>query len=227
MISCHETFRKTFLKNNCDILLISFCSADINGTLRTSQEMNTEWLLWFKNIKVCDIIFITPNKQDWYSESRKDITEYLHTLIADVKYKRILTFGASMGGFASLLFGSILKADSIISINPQTNISLTCDINKDTIYNFPIVDDGDLTYYIYDNSEIVIYCCNNEYDRKQIDYFAKKIQNVKIEKINTSYDHGFIIDYSNEEIQEMIIKYLYPIINKFINTHNQHLKLLH
>ena len=39
------------------------------------------------------------------------------------EYKKIVAIGSSAGGFAAILFGTILKLQKIIAFNPQTIIS--------------------------------------------------------------------------------------------------------
>jgi len=219
ILTVTKTFHTTTVRNDSSILLISFCSADIHGILRTScQEKNIEWFFWLKNFTQSDIAFITPNKCDWYTESKNDITLYLQSLIKQMKYNTVITFGASMGGYGALLFGSLLEADTIIAISPQTNISQNCYMNENAPFPFPRHSHGDLTLQTYDKCAIHIYCSNNEYDLKQIEYFVKRVRGVCVQKIEKNDSHGFIVDYSNEQIQEMFTNYIFPIINKFVSS---------
>ena len=43
-------------------------------------------------------------------------------LIEKINYSKIILIGGSMGGYGALLFGSLIKCDSILAISPQTFI---------------------------------------------------------------------------------------------------------
>lgn len=71
-------------------------------------------------------IFIKDRYKAWYANGvygvGKDIDsvcKYLSNKIKKIKYTKLITTGMSMGGYASLIFGKLLKADHIISFAPQ------------------------------------------------------------------------------------------------------------
>ena len=64
----------------------------------------------------------------------------LQTLISDFilkkEYDKIITIGASSGGFAALLYGNLINAHKIIAFNPQTVLSSDKDtVIQDTLYS--------------------------------------------------------------------------------------------
>jgi len=77
----------------------------------------------------CDKIFIRDFNQTWYQKGvDKDIdtldklVNYLQETIAKHDYKRICFMGNSMGGYAAILFGTLLNIDKVIAFAPQTFI---------------------------------------------------------------------------------------------------------
>ena len=81
-----------------------------------------------KNVD-CHFIFVKDTNQCWYHKgaiglgnSIDSASHNLKIIINRINYSKVLTIGGSMGGFAALLFGSILKVDGIISFSPQTFI---------------------------------------------------------------------------------------------------------
>lgn len=77
-----------------------------------------------------DFILIREPSKRWYQHGLQDIKggfqgfiKYLSELIAEHEDKKLVVVGASAGGYAAILFGSLLNADQIISYGPQTYIS--------------------------------------------------------------------------------------------------------
>lgn len=78
----------------------------------------------------CDKIFIRDLFQAWYQfgcdsefDSKQKILEYLKSKIDYGNYEKICFCGNSMGGFASIYFGTMLNVKSIIAFSPQTFIN--------------------------------------------------------------------------------------------------------
>ncbi|QAA81357.1 hypothetical protein EI546_06280 [Aequorivita sp. H23M31] len=78
----------------------------------------------------CDKIFLRDFNQAWYHmgvdselNSMDEITEYLGKMITEKGYEKVCFIGNSMGGYAALLFGSILKVSCVIAFAPQTFIN--------------------------------------------------------------------------------------------------------
>jgi hypothetical protein len=72
-------------------------------------------------------IFIRDLYHQWYLGSLGELgsgitqtSSSLHQLIKDAKPSSVLFLGASAGGFAALLFGSLLVPDAICVFSPQT-----------------------------------------------------------------------------------------------------------
>jgi len=77
-----------------------------------------------------DFVLVRDPTKRWYQHGLQDLEggfqgliNYLSELIAEREGKKLVVVGASAGGFAAILFGSLLNADQIISYGPQTYIS--------------------------------------------------------------------------------------------------------
>jgi hypothetical protein len=77
-----------------------------------------------------DILLIKDDKMSWYlcgldgiSKDVGETVEFIHKYTD--KYKRLLFFGSSMGGFASILYGSLINHPNkvINAFGPQVDIS--------------------------------------------------------------------------------------------------------
>lgn len=81
-----------------------------------------------KNID-CHVIFIRDTNQSWYhkgviglGENINEVKNNIREIINKINYSMIITIGGSMGGYAALLFGSLLPVNGIIAFGPQTFI---------------------------------------------------------------------------------------------------------
>lgn len=77
----------------------------------------------------CDKIFFRDFHQQWYQKGVDSelnhidkITDYLKKVIAQNDYNKVCFLGNSMGGYAAILFGSILNIDTVIAFAPQSYI---------------------------------------------------------------------------------------------------------
>jgi hypothetical protein len=76
----------------------------------------------------CDVLYVRdPRKNAWYQEGFLDApgidasTAYLQDLASS--YDRVVVSGASMGGYAAILFGSRIGASQIFALGPQTQLN--------------------------------------------------------------------------------------------------------
>ncbi|GAB5400448.1 MAG: hypothetical protein Aureis2KO_20330 [Aureisphaera sp.] len=110
-------------KNGSHFLLISF------GGVKKGYGMPIfEFKRTLESIP-CDKIFVRDHHQCWYQKgsdeqinSREKLLRRLNQLIKEGDYKRIVFLGNSMGGYAAIYFGVLLKVDRILAFSPQTFI---------------------------------------------------------------------------------------------------------
>jgi hypothetical protein len=74
-------------------------------------------------------LFVRDLRQAWYHRGvprhgarLKDVADYLGRLIAEHDPQRVVMTGVSAGGYAALVFGTIMRADVVLAISPQTVI---------------------------------------------------------------------------------------------------------
>ncbi|MBA3450805.1 MAG: hypothetical protein H0T18_06300 [Chloroflexia bacterium] len=73
--------------------------------------------------------FLRDPRRGWYQlgipgvgESAAAIASHLQAIIARATVDRVVMAGASAGGFAAILFGTVCAADAVIAFSPQTFI---------------------------------------------------------------------------------------------------------
>jgi hypothetical protein len=76
-----------------------------------------------------DVLYLR-NKDEWYLGELNGIgTDIWHTIEffkkEFAKYDEVLCTGISSGGYASLLFGTLLNVDKVIALQPQTDLEYT------------------------------------------------------------------------------------------------------
>jgi pimeloyl-ACP methyl ester carboxylesterase len=78
-------------------------------------------------------LFVRDPHQSWYHRgtpqqgtSLESVAESLGTLLSQHDIERLVVVGNSAGGYAALVFGTLLGADTVLSFAPQT--VLDCDI---------------------------------------------------------------------------------------------------
>jgi hypothetical protein len=78
-----------------------------------------------------DVLYLR-NRLGWYLGGLNGIGKNMTHTIAFLRkqfanYDKVLSIGTSAGGYASLLFGSLLKVNEVIAINPQTDLQYCID----------------------------------------------------------------------------------------------------
>jgi predicted esterase YcpF (UPF0227 family) len=168
------------------ILLVSF------GGIR--QGLGVPVFEFFNSISYieCDKIFLRDFNQSWYQKGVDSelnhvdkVLNYLRKIIDKNEYKNICFLGNSMGGYASILFGTILNVDTVISFAPQTFINrINRFMKKDKRWSHEI----NLIY---------------NYDLKRKEYFDLKKylkkNNAYKTKINIYYSSSHTLDSKHSE----------------------------
>ena len=75
----------------------------------------------------CNLIFIKDSNKCWYFQGIRGIGNTvdqsvitLRKIVNNISHSKVISIGTSAGGYASILFGILLKVDNIISFSPQT-----------------------------------------------------------------------------------------------------------
>jgi hypothetical protein len=108
-----------------DTLIVSFSSNIHYGFERKKSLVNLR-----KEFPTFDILYMR-NKDGWYVEKLNGIGNNINDTISFfnelfASYENVVLTGISMGGYASILFGSLCNATSVVAVNPQTNLSEMC-----------------------------------------------------------------------------------------------------
>lgn len=98
-------------------LIIVFSSVNSNGFSFSKQ---------FSDLSI-NKVFVRDKLDAWYQKgtgsyttSVEGLAGKLSEIIASTQPSRTLTFGTSMGGYASILFGNLINVDAVIASSPQT-----------------------------------------------------------------------------------------------------------
>jgi len=106
---------------NRDALFVAF------GGIR--QGLGTPTFEFFNSMLDinCDKIFLRDFHQAWYQkgvdqeiDTFDKVVNYLNEVISTHNYKKTCFLGNSMGGYAAILFGTILNVDKVIAFTPQS-----------------------------------------------------------------------------------------------------------
>jgi pimeloyl-ACP methyl ester carboxylesterase len=115
--------------------------ADMSGSSRTllvafggmQGELGMPVFEFFKSTRDIPVkrLFVRDVRQSWYhgglsgdDATLTDATESLRELIAREDVDRLVTVGNSAGGYAALVFGTLLGAETVLSFSPQTVLDL-------------------------------------------------------------------------------------------------------
>ena len=75
----------------------------------------------------CDILYMKDESKQWYLGGLNGIGKNINHTIAFLRreiknYDKVICIGGSAGGYASILFGSLLEVDAVIAFRPQTDL---------------------------------------------------------------------------------------------------------
>jgi len=157
--------------------------------------------------------FYVDSHQNWYqqgidgfSNNIEETVQYLKKSID--KYKNVLFIGTSAGGYAAILFGSLLNINTVIAFTPQTILKsiengVTMDHNYSNLDQFISTRTQYIVYgdpFILDpNDHHTILHCNNisHYDNVKI----IKIENLSLTKMR---DNGELYTIFNDQISKIL-----------------------
>lgn len=107
-----------------------------NSNLIISFSSSPEIFEWYKTIESYRYNFpynrfyiIDPNQIWWHSYYKEiggfgplALSNFLKEKIKELNINRVITLGASRGGYGSIMFGCLLNADLSLAFSPQTTI---------------------------------------------------------------------------------------------------------
>ncbi|MGH7884200.1 MAG: hypothetical protein ACRENO_00740 [Thermodesulfobacteriota bacterium] len=186
---------------------------------------------FFKITKNLDInkIYLRDLSQTWYHSGLRGITENIDDTVSFLRSKidesganKIVVVGNSMGGYAAILFGILIKADIVQAFSAQTTIDNENFFrNKKKLQN----DHNNFSDKYFDLKKLIK--CNNNKVKINIYYDSKdrfdnfhamyldSLQNVTLHSFNGS-GHGLIRVLKNSGKLQKIIdsSFDYERVNK-------------
>ena len=187
---------------NKDVLIVTFggCMSKV-GRIPPFEFLNT-LTKWFPDF---DKKFYIDLHQCWYHKGIQGIS----TNIAETKtylegiingYKKVLFIGNSAGGYAAILFGSLLHVQSVLAFVPQTILSNT---NLEIKYrNLKNIMNTTTKYYLYGDTTV-----KNIHDHHHVSH----IENVRnFQNVQAIYKDGISLQEMRDsgELQTVIVNIL-------------------
>ena len=177
-------------------------------------------------------IFLRDLHKQWYlsgiNESLNDPKKVLDFLRSETIGYRVITIGSSAGGYAALLFGSMLECERIYAFNAQLNLKVW--MRKSNPYtdpilftnrgNLDIIQFYDLSNFLTDKTDNYYFqSCFSKMDIEQFDGISKVAQDfLKIIRFKT-FNHGFpflrinlpyVLAFTPKELANYINKSFHP-----------------
>lgn len=178
-------------------------------------------------------IFIRDLHRFWYlkglpgiADSPEGVGRYLRHVIGEQGSRRVVTFGGSMGGYAALLFGHLLQADTAIAFAPQTflpsrkaqivarsvrrrkwrilwkywRLVSNREVNRKFFNLRPLLKNGNqqTTYHLF-------FSCNNEKDLLQARH-VEALRNVQLHERADAGHHVANAMKNSGELEQVLLK---------------------
>lgn len=216
-----------------DLCAIYFSSNNIYfpNTEKAFQEKISEknFFEWY-GTRIKDAhkhIFIRDIQKQWYLEGiNKDINsvEKLYLFLEkETENYKVITLGSSAGGFAAVLFGSMLNAEKILSFNGQfmvEDLLETSDKNTDPII-FRNKNNSDINVFYslkkhIKNPKTIFYFCSQKSEWDYSQYLHVKDIPLNVIFFNTKH-HG--IPFLKNALQK-VINVEHNALSKYVNKVN-------
>jgi len=132
---------------DAQILVVSFSGNGLNniGNLPTFEFKN----FLTSTFPSISLLFLKDNNVAWYNKGIENISSDVESTLIFLRkkisaFEKVIFIGSSSGGYAAILFGSLLNVNMVIAFRPQTLVSekfinpkykdLKTVINKSTLY---------------------------------------------------------------------------------------------
>ncbi len=165
-----EDFHVNYLPGNSNYIIIAFSPVNVYA--------NGEHKIWGERFFIkhgIAAIGITATRPNWFpSRHMPSAAQKILDFIAPMG-KPLIGYGHSMGGYATLKYGSLLQLDGAISLSPQTSIATDQRYMKfyDSILNINMnIETSDIAKF-----SIIIYDSLLQSDRLHADKF-RNLENV-------------------------------------------------
>jgi hypothetical protein len=133
-IETQEATNISYVKigDNSKNLIVCFSSNTHGGFERKTSLMKLKY-----ERKDIDVLYLR-NQFQWYLGGLKGIGKNINCTISFLKkefskYDKVLCTGFSAGGYASLLFGSLLNINKVVAIDAQTDLQYCVDNLPDSV----------------------------------------------------------------------------------------------
>jgi hypothetical protein len=192
----HSDFKK--FNNNSRNLVICFSGA----WLAIDKIPIFEFSRLFSSVKVdADILLLRDPKNAWYLTGLGDSFKNFYSLYFFLKneasrYDKVIAMGSSAGGYAAILFASLLNFYGCISFTPQTDLKIASEHNDWSLNKLkPILSTSvgkkyqNLNKYINHSSKYYIYCFDNDNKLHGIQHFDNLPNYPNIYRLNYNAKH--------------------------------------
>lgn len=224
------------IAQNVDYCAIYFCSNNIyypnTDESFTSSIVEKNRFEWYgtRVPYAHKHIFIRDIQKQWYltgvNGAINSPEKLLSFLQAETKDYQIITLGSSAGGFAAVLYGSLLKANLMLSFNGQFEIrsllKKSTELIDPILFRFQesmhLLDFFEIKAFITEPSNIFYFHSNgSNYDREQKSY----INDVKLNVIGFKTSHHgvpflkcnlpFVLAKTNQQLRSLSNKEYHPV----------------
>jgi hypothetical protein len=180
------------------------------GSLKGKAKINDTLPFEFsnfmsKNYENISRLFFVDYFQCFYSKGffKKATTfdyccDFIKKIIKD--YKRVYFCGISSGGYAAILFGSVLKCNKVLAFRPQTNLNL---LVKDGIisshWNIPVDNiipkHLDLNNIINKDTQYIVYGDKKVKDKKDYHHIIQCLNIDNYPNVSIIVDNPYLPNY--------------------------------
>jgi hypothetical protein len=229
--------------NDNNLCVIYFSSNEIyypNTSYSFNYFINTRDKFEWKQNKYPNArkhIFLRDLQKQWYlcgiNDTLNTPIHVLNFLKNETVGYRIITIGSSAGGYAALLFGSLLECERVYAFNSQLNLNIT--INNSNFYIDPILfakKNDPKTNIYYDltnilNEKTTYYYFQSFYSSIDVAQFKgisieaqKKLRTIRFKTSN----HGFpflrinlknVLQFSHNQLNQYVNLTIHPISFSF------------
>jgi hypothetical protein len=181
---------------------------------------------FFSNQSSFNVLNVLDEFQLWYMLHIDSLITHIRNFINMIKPTKIITYGASSGGFAALLFGIILHSDCIIACSPQTipffdyMNEYRIHMNNKYLLTFnPFCYLNRILKMKYTNipTKFILYTSvQNKIDCFHCDYFKENYHNnnLIINKLNAGTKHSLFESLGNERMRNLLLPQILNVIQQ-------------